>query len=106
MIDINTLAAQLGFETDEVAMLIEMFLETAQESMEVLHAAIALEDFDAIQKSAHSIKGSAANLTLEPIYLKARELEALAKEKTPADYTLLCDELDEMLKSIQLTEVI
>ena len=105
-IDIDTLAAQLGFENEEVAMLLEMFLDTAHGSISELEEAIAQEDYDAIRSHAHSIKGSAANLTLEPLYLAAKEIEEAAKSAQAIDYSAKVMQLREMIDAISIPEVI
>ncbi len=105
-IDIDKLAAQLGFENEEVTMLLEMFLETAHASLQDLENAIAQEDLDAVRSHAHSIKGSAANLTLEPLYLAAREIEEAAKAGHMIDYTQKLQELRTMIDTITVPEVI
>ncbi len=105
-IDIDSLAAQLGFENEEVLMLMEMFLETANSSMHDLKSAIESEDFESIRSHAHSIKGSAANLTLEPLYLAAKEIEEAAKTAQMIDYGQKYRALKALLDDITIPEVI
>ncbi len=105
-IDIESLAAKLGFENEEVAMLLEMFLETAHASMQALKSAIEAEDCNAIREHAHSIKGSAANLTLEPLYLAAKALEEAAKAQQAIDYMQHYAQLETLIGEISVPEVI
>ena len=106
MIDIDLMAAQLGFEPDEAAMLVEMFLESAQSTLSQLQSAIEREDYEAIRSHAHSIKGSAANLTLEAIYLHARNIEESARAEAAIDYAAEARKLADMIAEITIPEVL
>ena len=106
MIDLDKLAVQLGFETEEVAMLLEMFLESAQSSLEELKEAIDTQDMDAIRTHAHSIKGSATNLTLDSIYLQAKQIEDAARAGESISYENAFEKLSTMIDTITIPEVI
>ncbi len=106
MIDIDTLAAKLGFETEETAMLLEMFSESAQSSLQTLRSSIASEDHEQIRAAAHTIKGSAANLTLEPLYMQAKQIEDAARSGTKFDFKSAAEKLEEMIASIRIGEVL
>jgi HPt (histidine-containing phosphotransfer) domain-containing protein len=106
MIDIEKMAAQLGFETEEVAMLLEMFLESAKMSLQELKTAIDSQDFDAIRTHAHSIKGSATNLTLETIYLQAKSIEDAARAEESIAYEEAYETLKTLIDSITIPEVV
>lgn len=85
-IDLQEIADKLDFDLEDIEMLIEVFLEDARESLDVLENAVKTNDIEEIFKSAHSIKGSAANLTLNEISELAREIELNAKENNTYNY--------------------
>jgi HPt (histidine-containing phosphotransfer) domain-containing protein len=85
-IDLQKIADELDFDLEDVQMLVEVFLETTQESLDTLKTAIEQNNFENICRAAHSIKGSAANLTMTEIANIAKEIEDNAKESTVFDY--------------------
>lgn len=66
-VDLQKIADELEFDLEDVEMLFESFMESTEENMNVLRNAINTNDLELIFKSAHSIKGSAANLILMEI---------------------------------------
>ena len=97
MIDMDQLAQKMDMEKEDAALLLEMFMQSANENMHRLYQAIQSGDFDTIRNEAHSIKGSAANLTLEEIYEVAKEIESAASFKKEVDYRTLYNRLGEKL---------
>ncbi len=104
MINLEKIARQLGFEMQEVQMLLEMFLETASLSMQSLEDAINAKDFESIKQEAHSLKGSAANLMLDDIFNISKELEDAAKDKLDINYKRIYSLLETQLNSLKEEE--
>ncbi len=67
-------------------MLMEIFKETANEELVKCKCGIDNKDFEQISSSAHSIKGSAANLMLDEISKCSKVIELSAKHKDNIDY--------------------
>ena len=97
MIDIAQLAQKMDMDTEDAQLLMEMFMQSANDNMQKLYKAIEAGDFDTIRTEAHSIKGSAANLTLQEIYETAKEIESAASFKKEIDYRTLYNRLGQKL---------
>ena len=99
-IDIETLSHKLGFETEDVMMLLELFGEAAQSSLAQIEDAIEANDYATIAKEAHSIKGSSANLALADIVDIARELEMYAQRHKADQVRSLFQDLEAMIEKV------
>jgi len=85
-IDLQKIADELGFELEDIEMLVGIFISSAYDSLNDLKKAIDSHDCKTMYNAAHSIKGSAANLTLDFISNKARKIEIDAKLLNDIDY--------------------
>lgn len=61
-----------------VARMIDLFLELGPERLEAIQAAVSSGDLEQIERVAHSLKSSAANLGAERLRARAAELESAA----------------------------
>ena len=100
-LDLEKIAKKLDFDLEDVEMLLEVFLESSKESLELLKDAIDTNNFEVIFKSAHAIKGSAANLTLIDIFDLAKEIELNAREKKDINYYDRYKKLENLLMKIK-----
>ena len=57
----------------------ELFVEEAQTQLDRIEQYLVAADAEAAGREAHSLKGSAANLSMEQLRAKAYELEAAGK---------------------------
>ncbi len=85
-INLQEIADELGFDLEDVEMLMEVFLESAKDNLQELKIAVDTNDMKSIFASAHAIKGSAANLTLNEISTIANEMEHNAREEKDMNY--------------------
>ncbi len=85
-IDLQEIADKLDFDLEDVEMLIEAFSQSVDENLQTLKCAIDKGDMDAIFKSAHAIKGSASNLTLNEISSIAKKIEQNARKEYASNY--------------------
>ena len=69
------LAARVDLTPEEIAEILELFLDTSSKNLGSLRAALQEKDRLKILSYAHSIKGAAGNLGLTEIYEIAREME-------------------------------
>lgn len=97
MMDLEALSEALDFDIEDVAILIELFVENAQISLVNMDEAIREDDITTIQNEAHAIKGSAANLMLVDIQNMAREMEVAAKENRKINYLTLYSQIEEKI---------
>jgi len=84
--NIKEIADILGFDIEDVQMVVEVFKEEAHIQMNLLHSAIKAHDFTSIVSASHAIKGSASNLHLDIISKSAREIEMAARDEKLIDY--------------------
>jgi len=101
-VDIEKIANSLDFDLEDVQMLMEVFLEGAQENMQELKIAIDTKSMDGIRRAAHAIKGSAANLTLMNIADIAKDIEENAKKSNTSDYAKKYEELKTLVENISV----
>ena len=100
-IDLQKIADELDFDLEDVEMLIEVFLQSAKESMETLKDSIDSNELEKIFHSTHAIKGSAANLTLNDISNVAKFIEHNAREGKNIDYNKYYNQLVLLIKNIE-----
>jgi PAS domain S-box-containing protein len=86
-------ADTLGVPVELVSELIEDFFNSSLEEIDKISDAIASDNLSDIEHYAHSIKGAAANLRLNPIADIAKQMEHSARNKEEASYM-------DMLKSL------
>ena len=102
ILDLQKIADKLDFDLEDVEMLLEVFLESTQESMQSLRIAIDENNLDEIFSSAHGIKGSSANLTLLNISAIAGEIEHAARDKEDINFNEKFIELKTLLDTIKV----
>ena len=86
---LQKIADELEFDLEDVQMLMAVFIESAKESLLALRVGIDNSDYDMIFQSAHTIKGSAANLTLFEISNLAKSIESDARELGEIDLSIV-----------------
>ena len=74
----QTLAENLGLETDEYMELIELFMETGMADYTQLKSAFDTGDADQVARRAHTISGAAGNLGLMEVHALAKSIEQAA----------------------------
>ncbi len=99
-LDLQKIADELEFELSDVEMLVTVFIETAEESLDAMQTAIVNNDYACIYKTAHSIKGSAANLLLVDISSLAKTLECEASNSKQINYEELFLKLSDEIKRL------
>ena len=85
-IDLEKIAQELEFDLEDVEMLLEVFLDSAKESLEDLKNGIEENNMETIFSSSHAIKGSAANILLNEISQLAKEIEVNARNNNEINY--------------------
>ena len=85
-IDLQKIADKLGFELEDIEMLVGVFISSAYDFLNDLKKAIDSHNYKIMYNAAHSIKGSAANLTLDLIANRAKKIEIDAKLLNDVDY--------------------
>jgi HPt (histidine-containing phosphotransfer) domain-containing protein len=78
VIDIEDAKKRVDGDTDILVELFGIFLDELPRMMADIRRAVAGRDAEALEHSAHSLKGSAANLSAAPVSEAARVLECAA----------------------------
>jgi HPt (histidine-containing phosphotransfer) domain-containing protein len=99
-INIEQISIKLEFDIEDVQMLIDLFIHSAKKNLSVMDTAIKHHDMVNIKKSAHSIKGSSANLHLEDISTLAKKIEQNSSNFNNIDYNTLYNKLSNMIDTI------
>lgn len=82
--------------------LLQMFAEDTKQHLCQLEAAIATQNFFALEQQAHYIKGSSANLGLRPMQTAASNLEIQARSHQLDNLAPQVDLLQQTLKTLQI----
>ena len=99
-VDLQEIADTLGFDLGDVEMLLNMFIEASNDSLDELKIAISDNNYDAIAASAHAIKGSAANLMINNVVDVAQIIETSGNENTDINYIDKYEELKLLVNSL------
>jgi two-component system sensor histidine kinase/response regulator len=73
------LMERLDGDLELISELVQIFLEDAPQLVEELGTAIARGDATQVNRSAHSLKGSASNFSAGPVVASASRLEQIGK---------------------------
>ena len=93
--EINKLAENLGLEQDEFNEIFEIYIESTNNDLEELIAAINSGDAEKAHEKTHSIKGASGNLGMD-------ELFELAKEIDDQDRNNSLSRLDNLVKNFKI----
>ncbi len=99
-INLQNIADTLDFDLEDIEMLMEVFIETTTQELQNIQIACDENNFEVISQIAHSIKGSAANLTLMEISNLAKDIEYSAKEEMDINYQDKINTLKNLVNNI------
>ncbi len=99
-IDIEKLSENIGIDTETYCMILGKFYERTAKDIDAIEAGLGDGQFEAVLRSAHSIKGASANLGLADMSDLAREVEARMRENKPDGIPELIVLLRENLKIV------
>lgn len=77
---LNALTHQVGIHLNQAISIFESFFSGYDETEWLLKTSLRQRDFEAIQKQAHQLKGTAANLRVSPVSEAAGLMESAARE--------------------------
>jgi CheY-like chemotaxis protein len=102
-LDSKKLQEELMLSSDELVMLLGLFLKKMQTTLPELQNAIVRKDFTKIAFLAHSIKGSSANFRIESLQKNAGEMEKMAKnEEKKYEYEAVFKLIQESIEKIRI----
>jgi two-component system sensor histidine kinase/response regulator len=79
--DLPSILERLGGDEKLLDEVIGIFIDEAPRHLKNLGEALASGDFEAVERSAHSLKGELGYLGIEEILRKARDLERLGRDR-------------------------
>ena len=91
--NIKELSESLGLEEEEYLEMLDLFLESGGADLERIEQALRNANTMGIHEAAHSLKGSAGSLCLDPIFELARAIDDKSRHGTLAGLAELVSEL-------------
>jgi signal transduction histidine kinase/CheY-like chemotaxis protein/HPt (histidine-containing phosphotransfer) domain-containing protein len=102
-LDAKKLQVELMLSSDELIMLLSLFLKKMSTTIPELQNAIIRKDYKKIALMAHSIKGSSGNFRIKFLQKSASEMEQMAKrEESNYAYESVCALMKSKLDSIKI----
>jgi len=101
VLDVDEALRRLDGDTELFQAVLDTFLETTPALVEALASAASGADGAALQRAAHSLKGSAASIGAESVRHTAADLEELGRRGEPAEARSLLAELDRELRRLR-----
>ncbi|HEX4346253.1 MAG TPA: Hpt domain-containing protein [Vicinamibacterales bacterium] len=77
-VDLDDMRRRLGADDELISDLLALFLEDYPATMTALERAVRARDIDGARRGAHSLKGSASNMSAHGVVAAAAALEAAA----------------------------
>ncbi len=98
--DASTMLVNIGGDVDLFDQLIRLFLERHRIMLQEIEAAVKQADGVALERAAHSLKGTAGNLCAPEVVLLASQLEANGRLGTLAEAPALFSHLERMVQQL------
>lgn len=103
--NIAQLAHKMGYDEEDVRIMVTMFLAKIDAQLHVLDEAAAAHDYKTLFSTAHSIKGSSGNIGLDGVYEITSEIDHAARKSEEINYRPLIEKLKEhiaVLKTVRM----
>ncbi len=100
MISIEDAMDRLGLEREEVIEFLQDFLGYGRDDLTGIREALRKQDYEAATKRAHSIKGAAANLSLDAVSTTAAAIEIKARNQDLEGISELTDRLADQIEEV------
>jgi HPt (histidine-containing phosphotransfer) domain-containing protein len=102
-LDTDKLAKELMLNSDELLMLLTLFIKKMATSLDDLQNAIKHRDYKKIALCAHAIKGSSGNFRIESLQDASSEMEKMAKnENSKYNYEKVYIEIKNRVEQIEI----
>lgn len=103
LIDLSTLNDLKEIMQDDFDQLISTFISDGQTQIENLRLAVNCSDTKNIQRIAHALKGSSANLGIHALSESCQDLEHNAAENSSAQASELLDKIISHFEAVKKT---
>ena len=101
VLDETELLERVDHDLELLGELVALFLDDHPRQMESVRQAIDEQDFQGLERSAHTLKGVVGNLAGKRAFDAARQLEALGREGDLNNAMIVWRELDDELKALE-----
>jgi len=101
LLDRTLALSRVGGDVELLREIAELFIEDYPRVLDELRDAIAREDFKAIERTAHGIKGSVSNFGASAAVEAARTIEILGREHQIAEVKQVIHTLELVLASLR-----
>jgi HPt (histidine-containing phosphotransfer) domain-containing protein len=99
----DKLNQELMLSSDELVMLIELFIKKMSKQIPEMEDAIKSRDYKKIALIAHSIKGSSGNFRLEEVQDDSSKMEKMAKNRdSDYNYEAIFEKIKNRLSKIKI----
>ena len=85
ILNFESLLLRLGDDVELINELLNLFMDTIPEQMDILKSAVEKKDSKLVQQTAHSLKGSAGNISADKLAKTAAILEIAGKDGNTMD---------------------
>lgn len=99
-LDLDVLAQKMGYDKEDIEVMLGMFLNKIDSQVSSIEEAITLKDHDTIFRTTHAIKGSAGNIGLDEIFELTKDIELSAKRAEDVNY----DDFEKLKRMIKLVQ--
>jgi len=99
--NLNAAAEALGIKSDILISLIKEMTVNTEGYISQMKALIPENRFEELRRTAHTLKGMAANLRFETLSKHAKIIEEKAKSEEPGGYNVTLTEIESELAAIK-----
>lgn len=99
-INLDQLNQSIGDDTSLLLEVIDIFIDTGPAMLTAIKSALEAEDAQALEKTAHALKGSAGNFGAQAVVRSAAALETLGNSGSLAGARELLGELEHELDAM------
>lgn len=99
-LNVNELNTHFAGGEEMIGELVDIFAGTYPDIVEELKTSIVKEDFEVIERSAHSLKGMVANFFAESIKENCLAIEKMGKEKALNDVNTKVAQIESDIKTL------
>ena len=100
VIDWAALLARVGGDMEPLAELVRLFLDTYPRTLSEVREAVARADPEAVERAAHSLKGSVSYFTAKGAFEAALSLEKMGRENNLRDVQAACATLENEMRRL------
>ena len=101
LLDLDALATKRGYDREDIAMMLEIFLNKVDAQLETIAVAVNEKDYETIFATSHGLRGSLLNIGFDETSEVVKEMELAAKASQDINYEEKFLQLKEMIEIIK-----